>query len=119
LSIKHVVIFPEFADTEALVETAVFVGLGEQPGGVHKVFALEIFCNLLVPEGDVGLVVVDDGSELVILAEVDHEICHALCAGDEVDDFLLAGLLVEGAGGVLDCLAEDGGQTGLHGGMGE
>jgi hypothetical protein len=80
---------------------------------------LEVFSNLLIPESDVGLVVVDDGSELFIAAEIVHERFHALYALDEIDDLLFIRLFVEGAGSVFDSLAEDGWKTRLHSCMGE
>lgn len=39
LSIEHVVVGPEFANTEALVETAVLVCLSEKPWRVHEVLS--------------------------------------------------------------------------------
>jgi hypothetical protein len=38
---------------------------------------------------------------------------------DQVGDFLLVAALVEGADGVVDGLAEDGGEALAHGGIGE
>lgn len=39
LTIEDVVVLPVLADGEALMETAVLVRLGEEPRGVHEVFA--------------------------------------------------------------------------------
>jgi hypothetical protein len=87
--------------------------------GWRKERTLEIFCNFLVPHCDVCFAIVDERPQQGIVAEVGHEDTHALDALNEVEDELLGRLFVEGAGGVLDGLSEDGGEANAHGCMGE
>ena len=107
LSIENVIVGPIFADAETFMKATVFIRLCKQPGCIHEVLAcdciipsmnilqsrklltLKILCNLLIPESHISLVVVNDGSQLGVSAEVNHEIIHALNALNEVNDFVL------------------------------
>ena len=84
LSVEHVVITPILADGKRLAQATILVSLGEKPWGVHEIFpwrnasfrrligwhasrqTLEVLGNLLVPQGDVGFTIVNDGSQLLI-----------------------------------------------------
>jgi hypothetical protein len=63
LSEEDIIVFPVFRDAEALMKSSVFVSFSKQPRGVHEIFSSEVFSNFLVPESDIGFVVIDDGSE--------------------------------------------------------
>ena len=80
---------------------------------------LEVLRNLLIPQSDITLVVVDNGAELCVAAQVVHELVHTLDAVNEVDDNLLGALLIERNRNIVDRLAEDGWETRLHCGMRE
>ena len=76
---------------------------------------MEVFCDFLVPKGNVTFTVINDGSEFSVSTEVCHESVHAVDACDEIEDEMLGGLLVLSFYDVVDCLAEDGGETVAHG----
>lgn len=64
MSEEDIIVFPVFRDAEALMKSSVFVSFSKQPRGVHEIFSSEVFSNFLIPESDIGFVVIDDGSEL-------------------------------------------------------
>ncbi len=115
LSEKDIVVLPVLGDTEALMQSAVLVRFGKQPRGVHEVFATEELGNLLVPEGDVSLAIVNDGTKLGVLLQILHEGVHAFDALCEVEDLFFLVLLIEGLDDIVDSLAENGRQTLAHG----
>lgn len=78
---------------------------------------LEVFGDLLVPEGYIALAIVDNGTEDGFASEVSHEVLHALDAVNEVDHLIFVRLLVERADSVVHRLTEDGRQTDAHRGM--
>jgi hypothetical protein len=55
---------------------------------------LKVLGNLLVPQGDVRLTVVDDRSELLVTRQVLHKNIHTFDTLDQIDDPLLGGLLI-------------------------
>lgn len=71
------------------MQATVLVRLGKEPGCVHEIFAAEESGNLLVPERNVSLAVVNDGSQLGVFLEVVHEDVHALDALGEVENLFL------------------------------
>lgn len=78
---------------------------------------LEVFCDFLIPQSDVSLAIINDGSQFGISGQVVHENVHTFAALDEIDNLLLVILLVEGTDSVVDGLAENGGQTVAHSGV--
>lgn len=76
---KDVVVFPILGHTEAFVKSvtklrfvivaiqlhtpSVLVRFGEEPGSIHEIFASEVLGNLLVPEGNVTLAIVQNRSK--------------------------------------------------------
>lgn len=62
--------------------------LGKQPRGALPVLSSEVARNLLVPEGNVRLSVVDDRAENSVAHEILVEILHARDARREIDDTL-------------------------------
>jgi hypothetical protein len=83
---------PVFADREALAETPILVSFGEEPRGVHEIFALEIFCDLFVPQSDVCFVVIDNRAQFFVGGEVFHQNIHSCDAFVEVDNELFGRL---------------------------
>lgn len=65
------------------------VRLSEEPRRRHEVLALEVLRDLLVPEGDVALTVVVEGTELRVAGEVGVKVLHAVDALHEILDHLL------------------------------
>ena len=114
LAEEHVVVHPVARDGEALVQAAVLVGLGEQPRRAHKVGAAEVARDRLVPQRHVALVVVDDRAQLLVRLQLAHQAGHALDALEQVDNDLLAPLLIQRLVHVLDGLAEDRRKTLAH-----
>lgn len=90
-----------------------------QVGRLASSLTLEVLGDFLVPEGNVGFVVVDDWSKLGIPAEVGHKGVHSFKRMNEVDDAVLGRLLVEGARGIVDCLSQYGGKANTHRCVGE
>jgi hypothetical protein len=76
-----------------------------------SVVTLKVFCNFLVPQSDISLCIVNNGSQFCIATEVDHKISHTLNTAEKVDDSVLGGLLVESAGSVLYSLPENSGKS--------
>lgn len=119
LSIEHIVTPPELANAEALVQTAILVGLSEEPRCAHEVLPDEVLGNLPIPSYNVGFPIVNDRTQLSVAAEVCHELFHPLDGLRQVNDALLVGLVIEGADSILDSFAKDGWQARLHSSMGE
>lgn len=134
LPVEDIVVGPVLAHTEALVKSTVLVRLSEQPGCIHEVLAcrsvsiqqteesrlhltLEIFCNLLIPQSDITLAVIDDRTKLRVPTEIRHKSLHPLYALNEVGDLLFVVLFIQSSGGVLDCLSENRRQPNPHGRM--
>ena len=80
----------------------------------HEVLVLEILGDLLVPERDISLVIVHDGTQFCVAGKVGHELVHALDALDEIDNLVFLRLLVQGANSVVDSLAENRRQAHSH-----
>lgn len=83
---EDIVFDPVFAQGETFSQSSVLVSFGEQPRGVHKVLALEVLGDFLVPQGNVSSTVIDDGSQFRVFGQVVHEIFHSVNAGDQVGD---------------------------------
>jgi hypothetical protein len=92
---EDIVLDPVLGQREAFSQSSVLVGFGEQPGCVHKVLALEVLCDLLVPERNISGAVVDNGSELGVFGQVVHEVFHSVNAGNEVRNAVFIGLETE------------------------
>lgn len=80
---------------------------------------MEVLGDFFIPESDISLAIVDDRTKLGITGQIGHETVHAIDALDQVLDLVLIVLVVESLDRVLDALAQNGGQTDTHSGMGE
>lgn len=80
---------------------------------------LEVFGDFFVPEGDVGFTVIDDWPQFGITTQVCHEAVHSFKTLDEIYDAVLGRLLIEGAGGVVDRLSQNGWEANAHGCVGK
>jgi len=63
---------------------------------------LEVLCDLLVPEGDIRFVIVDDRAKFGIGTEVRHEVAHAVDTLGEVDNAFFRRFCVERSNGVFN-----------------
>ena len=139
LSEEYVIVTPVLAYAEAFAEATILICFSEEPGRIHEVFSCQkvhtsviqrsdergraqtekILRDLFVPQCHVCLAIIDDGSQLGMLLQLDLQLLHPLDALDQVHNAVLGRLLVETGDDVLDRLSEDGGQTMAHGGIGE